>query len=91
MQGNTHTDTQLEAMLTEPGLWLVRGAAVTPAPNLQSALLNAFDQSMAGHVVQLIVKMPDDQVIIDAHQIHRLWQLFRIRDRFGNQVGGTRV
>ena len=86
MQGNTHTDAELETMLEEPGLWLVRGAAITPAKNLQSALLMAREQSMDGNVIQVIVKMPNDEVVIDAQQIHRLWSLFRFVDAFGNQV-----
>jgi hypothetical protein len=91
MQTETHTDNELLAMAADDGLWLVRGGnppVLATAKNLQSALIMAFEQSTANQTVVGIVKMPNDVVQVPPRQIYRLWQHYRINDKFGNQVGG---
>ena len=85
------TDEQLLEILADSATWLIRGGpggALGIAPNLQSAIVRAFEFSRANEVVQAIVKMPNDSIVIDADQVYRLQRNFRIEDRFGNQVGG---
>jgi hypothetical protein len=92
MQTETHADDVLLEMAAEDGLWLVRGGnppVLATAKNLQSALIMAFEASTANQTVLGIVKMPNDEVQVPPHQIYRLWQHYRINDKFGNQVGGA--
>ena len=83
-QGDQRTDRELEALLIEPRLWLIRGQQVQPAKNLQSAVVMAFERVRANLVVQAIVRMPADNIVILPDQIRRLWTLFRIVDWRGN-------
>lgn len=68
------TDDQLIAELNVDHLWVVRaGAAVMPAPSLQAALLAAHKQSAHGESITHISRMPEEDLIIEAPQIARLW------------------
>ena len=71
-------DDQLLQILDEPHLWLVRGGRIGvlggPADSLRAALSQAFSFSMNGEIPGPIVRMPNDEVVVRAQQIYRLWQ-----------------
>jgi len=68
-------DAELAGILDQPGTWMVRAeaAAAVPEPSLHDALFQAFKMTSEGLRVTHIVQLPNDAVVLDATQIHRLW------------------
>jgi len=78
MEGElTRTDVQLLSHLDDPDLWLVRsnsGILLTRSVTLRHALRQARGLLAMGVLPATIVKEPNDQVVVSADQICRLWQ-----------------
>jgi len=75
-QQTYRTDEQLEALLDEPGDWivnasdgLVMGSAVA---SLGEALRTAAMYSAEGQVVRAVRRLPPDGIIVPAEQMERL-------------------
>jgi hypothetical protein len=79
------SDDQLWQVLDEPGIWIVRGGSMgvlgRPTKSLHTALQQAHEFSMQGQSPGPIVRMPDDDIVVPAEQIWRLWR------RLGFSVG----
>jgi hypothetical protein len=62
-------------ILEQPAAWMVRAGASPSISqgNLRAALFQAFEMSAADLHVIHIVKLPDDAVVLEVMQIHRLW------------------
>jgi len=74
------TDDELISILDVRGLWLVRAAGSIRATieTLRGALHEASRKSAEGVPVTSIVRMPNDEVIIPAEQIYRLWKHLKL-------------
>jgi hypothetical protein len=82
-RSNSRTDAQLEAILTEPGNWVVngyQGRALHFAPNLGRALDLAADYTAEGAVVSSLARLPSDNIVVFAEQIERLRTLVGERE-----------
>jgi hypothetical protein len=67
-------DELLMVLLNVPSLWLVHnGMESTSATTLRQALRKAREYSTHGNFSGRIVKQPNDEMIVEAHQISRLW------------------
>jgi len=68
-------DAELAGILDQPGTWMVKAEAATavPEPSLHDALFQAFKMASDGLRVTHIVQLPDNTVVLDVTQIHRLW------------------
>jgi hypothetical protein len=81
---SARTDDELWGELDTPGnLWAVRGGMGVgrPSQTVRAALLQARQISAEGGSPNFIVKLPDDEVVVPADQIYRLWM------RLGLSVG----
>jgi hypothetical protein len=85
LAGTKRSDDQLLQMIDELGLWLVRGGPIAvlgrPTTTLRAALRQAHEFSKQGQSLGPIVRMPNDDVIVLADQIYRLWQSLGPADR----------
>jgi hypothetical protein len=72
------SDDQLWQVLDEPGTWIVRGGSTGvlggPAMSLHTALHQAHEFSMQGQSPGPIIRMPEDDIVVPAEQICRLWR-----------------
>ena len=68
-------DAELAGILDQPGTWMVKAEAATavPEPSLHDALFQAFKMTSEGLRVTHIVQLPNNTVVLDVTQIHRLW------------------
>lgn len=68
-------DAELAGILDQPGTWMVRAEAVAgvPEPSLHDALFEAFKMTSEGLRITHIVQLPNEAVVLDVSQIHRLW------------------
>ncbi len=76
-QSIAKSDDELWVQLDAPIIWLVRGGTlgVVGAPaTLRGALKQAHHYAMQGGSPGPIVEMPNDQTVIQAEQIFRLWK-----------------
>jgi len=68
-------DELLMVLLNVPSLWLVHnGGESSSATTLRQALRKAREYSVQGQFSGRIVKQPNDEMVVEAHQITRLWQ-----------------
>jgi len=69
-------DELLMVLLNVPSLWLVHnGDESTSATTLRQALRKAREYSSRGlQFSGRIVKQPNDEMVVEAHQVTRLWQ-----------------
>lgn len=68
-------DELLMVLLNVPSLWHVHnGRESIPATTLRQALRKAREYSLHGQFSGRIVKQPNDEMVVEAHQITRLWQ-----------------
>ena len=75
MVDSLRSDDELCLILDESGMWLVRdGLQIVPTSTLREALHKAHDMSIQKNFIGPIVKMPDDEIKIDARQTYQLWQ-----------------
>jgi hypothetical protein len=85
LAGAKRSDDHLLQMLDESGLWLVRGGPIgvlgRSTTTLRAALHQAYEFSMQRQSPGPIVRMPDDNVMVPADQIYRLWQSLGLADR----------
>jgi hypothetical protein len=76
----THlSDADFEAMLASSMQWTILGtggSALARAPNLQSAIVRAFELECANTVVQNLKS--SDGIEIDTDQRYRLTELFKL-------------
>lgn len=71
------TDDELIGILDAEGaLWIIRagGGELTSRGSLRLALERAWRQTEQGAWVTEVVRLPNDDVIIDAAQINRVWE-----------------
>ena len=69
-------DDDLLSILDESGPWdiCLDHEVLRTVPNLRSALYEAWRASSSSRVVAVhIVKMPNDEIVVPAEQIARLW------------------
>ena len=89
-ESKTLIDSALVELLHEKGHnWLVRGGAngvLGVAPDLQSALICAYEQAAAGQIVQVVVQQPSDSIVVLPDQIARLLKYFTFTDSHGRVV-----
>lgn len=90
MSNSSHfrTDQELVQMFDQKGHnWLIRGGPIgmlgAPSPDLQSALVQSFEQNRANQIVQAIVRQPSDNIVIEPPQITRLLKWITITDDQG--------
>jgi hypothetical protein len=68
-------DELLMVLLDAPSRWLVRnGVETSPATSLRQALCKAHAFSSDGSFSGRIVKEPNDEMVVESHQICRLWK-----------------
>lgn len=83
--GAQRSDDQLLQILDESGMWLVRGGRMgvlgVPTGTLRAALRQAHEFSKQGQSPGPIVRTPNDDVVIPADQIYRLWQSLNLAVR----------
>lgn len=75
VRSNHRGDEQLEAILDEPGHWVVngqQGRVLCFAPNLARAIERAAEFAASDAVVAAICRLPSDNIIIFPPQIVRL-------------------
>ena len=72
-------DELLMVLMDAPNRWLVRnGSESAPATSLRQALRKAYEFSSEGHFSGRIVKQPNDEMVVEAHQISRLWKQLQL-------------
>ncbi len=68
-------DELLMVLMDAPSRWLVRnGVETSPASSLRQALCKAREFSSDGSFSGRIVKEPNDEMVVESHQISRLWK-----------------
>ncbi len=73
-QYHTGDDELLVILLDAPNRWLVRnGLQSATSSTLRQALRKAHDFSSGSTFSGKIIKQPNDEMIIEARQVHRLW------------------
>jgi hypothetical protein len=83
LQSSRRTDEQLEAILSETGVWVVngrQGRVLGSAASLRRALDRAAEYAVSGAVVVALCRMPSDQIIVFPDQIERLRKLIAMRE-----------
>jgi len=69
----------LVVLLDIPNRWrVISGFQSAPASTLRQALRKAHEFSVQGSFLGTIVKQPNDEMIVDADQIYRLWEYIGI-------------
>ena len=68
-------DELLMVLLDAPSRWLVKNGGDSASANtLRQALHKAHEFSSQGNFSGYIVKQPNDEMVVEAYQISRLWK-----------------
>jgi hypothetical protein len=82
-RSNSRTDAQLDAIVSEPGNWVVngpQGRALHFATSLARALDIAADYTAEGVAVFSLSRLPSDNIVVFADQIERLRRIVGERE-----------
>ena len=72
-------DELLMLLLDAPNRWLIRnGQQTAPASTLRQALRKAYELYGRGQFLGYIVKQPNDEVVVKAEQVRRLWDHLKL-------------
>jgi hypothetical protein len=73
LKSHNGDDELLMVLMDAPSRWLVKhGVQSAPATSLRQALCKAHEFSSKGDSSCCIVKQPNDEMVVEAHQITRL-------------------